>query len=134
MSSFAFYLDAPLTQMVTGNIEVPEGTNDMRFYLGSTNASVKLQNATTPGVDPIVIVVEDTIPGSNAEASWIKLAFTQAGLTGAAAGASLSVGTTIYGGVSSAVPIWVRIANSLSGAVSSTDLSLHILDVKEFAA
>jgi hypothetical protein len=134
MASFAFYLDSSLTQMVTSNVEVPEGTNDMRFYLGSTNASVKLQNATAPGVDSIVIAVEDTNPGSNAEASWIKLAFTQAGLSGASGGASLSVGTTVYGGVSSAVPIWVRIANSLSGAASSTDLSLHITDAKEFAA
>jgi hypothetical protein len=133
MASFGFYSDSNLTQPISGNFQISSGTSDYLFYIGNVSESIKLQDATYPGVSIVYLSINDATVGSGPEATWIKLALTQAGLTSAVAGQSLALGSTILGGVQNALPIWVRISNSLSGATSSTDLSLKITGVKEFA-
>jgi len=133
MATFGFFADSNLTQPISNNYSVNEGTSDFRFYLGSTSASVKLQDATSPGINSMYISIEDTTLGSGPEKSWVKLALTQSGLATAVAGESLNIGTTVLGGTASSLPFWVRIANGLSGVSSSTDLFLKITGVKEFA-
>jgi|WetSurSiteA1Bulk_404760.scaffolds.fasta_scaffold29305_2 hypothetical protein len=133
MATFAFYTDASLTTPVTGSVGIGEGTTNTVFYLGSTNATKKLQNATSPGVDQITVDIVDANPGSGPEDSWVYLALTSGGLDSAVAGASLNLGLTITGGVANARAVWVRIVNSLSGSSSSTDLSIQVSNAKEFA-
>jgi hypothetical protein len=133
MASFGFYLDSGLTQPITGNVSVSEGSSDFRFYLGSTSSAVKLQDATNPGVDDMYVSIVDSAPGSGPEVTWVKLALTQAGLATAIAGDPLSIGNTLYGGTSFSLPFWVRISNTLSGVASSTELSAKVTNVKEFS-
>jgi hypothetical protein len=80
MSSFGFFIDANLTQPISGNYEVNAGTTDFRFYLGSTSSAVKLQDATSPGINSIYISIQDINLGSGPETSWVKLSLTQSGL------------------------------------------------------
>jgi len=133
MATFGFYSDSNLTQAINSNYQVNEGISDFRFYLGSTSDSVKLQDASSPGINSMFISIEDATVGTGPEKSWVKLSLTQSGLNSAIAGESLNIGTTILGGVASSLPFWVRITNQLSGIASSTDLSLKLTGVKEFA-
>jgi hypothetical protein len=133
MATFGFFVDSNLTQPILNNYSINEGTSDFRFYLGGTSASVKLQDASSPGINSMYISIEDTILGSGPEKSWITLSLTQSGLSTAIAGESLNIGSTVLGGTASALPFWVRISNRLSGVSSSTDLFLKITGVKEFA-
>jgi hypothetical protein len=133
MANFAFYQDSNLTTLLTGNnMQIPEGVSNAQVYFGSTNSSYKLQRVSSPGIDSILVTVADANPGSGAEALWIKLSITYSGLDTAVAGADLNLGSTIYGGVANAIPFWIRVSNALTGASSSTDLSISISDVKEF--
>jgi hypothetical protein len=133
MATFKFYYDVDLSTPVTGNVQIGEGSTTTVFYLGSTDESKKLQDATNPGVSNIEVSVVDATPGSGPEDTWVKLALTSGGLSGAVPGDPLSLGNTILGGVASAVAVYVGITNTLSGASSSTDLSLQVSGVKEFA-
>jgi hypothetical protein len=133
MASFGFFIDSSLTQPVTSNYQINSGVNDVRFYLGSSSSDVKLQDAASPGINNMFISIEDSTFDSGPEKSWIKLALTQSGLNSAVAGNSLNIGSTLLGGVASALPFWVRITNSLSGISSSTDLFLKLTGVKEYS-
>jgi hypothetical protein len=132
MANFAFYQDSDLTTVLSGNLQIPEGVNDGLLYFGSNETTLKLQKATSPGITSIYVTITDANSGSGAEASWVKLAVTKSGLDSASAGESLSLGSTIYGGAVNAVPIWIRTTNYLTGASVSTDITLTIVDVKEY--
>jgi hypothetical protein len=133
MATFKFYSDAGLTTPIVGNFQIGAGSVTTTVYLGSTDTSKKLQMATNPGISHISVAVNDTTPGSGAEASWVKLALTLNGLSSATPGDPLDVGATIFGGVAGAVAVYMNVANALSGSSSSTELSLQVADVKEFA-
>jgi hypothetical protein len=130
--AFGFYVNSSLTTPVTGNYQVTSGTHDYQFYFGNPTSGTRLQDATSPGVSQIQITIEDTNPGTGAEASWMKLSLTQAGLDTAVAGDPLDIGTSVIAGSASAIPFWVRVYNTLSGVSSSTDLYLSITNSKEF--
>jgi hypothetical protein len=130
--AFGFYLDSGLTQSIVSNFQVTEGIKNFQFYLGNPSSTSKLQNSVSPGLTTMYISVEDVVPGSGPEISWVKLAFTYNDLANATPGAPLDIGTTIYGGTTNAVTFWVQIINSLSGVNSSVDLRLKVTGVKEF--
>lgn len=50
----------------------------------------------------------------------IKLALSSVGLASATAGAALNIGATILGGVASALPIYIRVTNAVTGVSNST--------------
>lgn len=133
MATFKFYSDAALTTPVTAPVQVSEGTNTFLYYLGSTDSTKKLHNATTPGVGDVVIGIADLNPGSGPEDTWVILGKTLAELDVNTPGDDLSLGTVVYGGSANSVPIYVKIANTLSGATSSNDLSIQLIGSKEFA-
>lgn len=133
MATFTFYSDAALTTPIVTNVQFGEGTTTTILYLGSTDNTKKLQNATTPGVDPVEVSIADANPGSGPEDTWVTLALTLGELATNNPGDPLELSSTVYGGVSNAIPIYVKVVNSLSGASSSTDISLELSGVKEFA-
>jgi hypothetical protein len=133
MATFKFYTDAALTTPVVSNVQFGEGTTTTTIYVGSTDATKKLQSATSPGVNPVEVTIVDSTPGSGPEDDWVTLALTLPELSTNNPGDPLELGTTVYGGVANAVPVYVKVVNSLSGATSSTQLSLQLDDVKEFA-
>jgi len=108
-----------------GGSAVNGASYDGVFYVGSTDDQVTIQAESDPGVDPLQVSINDQNVGSGIEASHVKLATSQAGLSGATGGAALSLGTSIPGGVANAVPVWYRWTNS-TGAGSDTDIQFVI--------
>ncbi len=102
------------------------------FYVGTPNAANQIQAESDPGVDPIVVSIADSAPGSGVEVTDIKLASSQSGLGSAIAGNPLSIGATIAGGIPGAVPVWYR-WNNTQGSSVYLDISLEIVPRVESA-
>jgi len=131
------YKDAGLTEifndatdtLATAAINGGSGTGV--FYVGTPTTGTKIEDATNPGVDQIVVSVADATPGSDVEASHIKLALTEAGLSSATGGASLNLGTVINYG--SPVAVWFQWDNS-TGNATYPDISIGLTSRVESAA
>jgi hypothetical protein len=132
------YLDAGLTQQFDDATDTlpaaaVNGSFDQRnFYFGSPNEAIKIEAASNPGIDPLQIVIFDNAPGGGVEAADLKLAVSQAALSSAPAGGTLTVGQTINGGVTNAVPIWYQWDNS-SGPGTSTEINFVVTERVEVA-
>jgi hypothetical protein len=132
------YLDAGLTdQFDDATDTLPaaaiNGSFDQRnFYFGSPDPAIKIQAASAPGTDPLQIGIVDAAAGSGVEATHLKLAVSQAALTGAPAGGTLTIGETINGGVVNAIPIWYQWDNS-TGSGTSTEISFSVTERVEVA-
>ena len=138
--TFALYTDAGLTAALTTDLihakaaSVASEDKDFRLYLGSTDTSVKLTRATSPGVNEIQVVPTDSDTGTDPATTAIKLALSSVALDSATPGASLDLGTEIAGGTSTAVEFWVRVTNELAGVDSDATLGIEITDVSEVPA
>lgn len=128
--TFRFYADAGLTIPFTDNIRHVSTQGDRLVYYGDPVEGRMLQDASAPGSANIMLSVFDSAVGSGAAASWVKLADTSGGLTGATAGAALSLGHTILGGVANAKPVHMRIDAS-AGEVGDrfSDVRLRLSNV-----
>ena len=120
-TTFKLFKDSGLTQaFVPGTDFIGPVTNppeDFVLYLGSNTAANKIEADSDPGVDQITVSITDSDPGNNLEDTDVKLALSNAGLTGATGGADLDLGTVINGGVGNAVAIHIRV--SYSGGLTS---------------
>lgn len=65
------------------------------------------------------------------EATEVKLATTQSGLTGASAGAPLSLSTQILSGSANAADVWVRLDDATATVGTETELTLTTNSVVE---
>jgi len=108
--SFAYYADAglvtPITLRYLADI-IAADQPDVPIYYGSTDDTEKLQAASNPGVDALVMTPTSTAAGWAVSA--VALAVSQAGLDAATPGAALALGTQILGGVGNAREIWLRV-------------------------
>lgn len=134
-TSLKFYADAGLTQEITQLIipQLADGSTsdvDNVVYLGSTVTSSDFQATSDPGVDNIVVSINDSDPGNGVETTNIKLALSAGALGAATAGAALSVGVLIEGGTANAVAIHVR-SDTPALASSDTAISLATNNVTE---
>jgi hypothetical protein len=136
--TFKGYHDSALTQEITsGNpltaTHVVGATDpaDRIVYFGSTASGKKLQAASSPGTDPVVVSVDDSASGSGAPATEFKLALSSGGLAGATPGASLNLSATILSGVGNAVPIYTRRTSAVGTSGAYTDISLKTNAVVE---
>jgi hypothetical protein len=108
------------------------GAVDVQLWVGSANTGKKIQDASAPGVDDLVMTIVDSNALSGQAVGAVKLALTQGALTAATAGASLNLGVdTINGGSANAVTFWMRVSATLLTAGNYTDLSLQLVDVIE---
>lgn len=136
-ATFDFFTDTALTSaapsplQVSHNSDFSDNPQDFQFFFGSLEASVKIEANSNPGVDNIVISVEDSDPGPNHETTEIKLATTQGGLTAATPGASLTVGTVVNSGDANDFEFWVRVTNAVSTVSTITELSTTTNSLKE---
>ncbi len=132
------YLDAGLTDQfddatdTLGASALQGADGDGVFYVGTTVATNKIEAASNPGVDQIAVSIADSAPGGGVEVTDIKLATSQANLGSAVGGAPLNIGTTIAGGVPSAVPVWYR-WNNTQGSAVYTEISIEIVPRVESA-
>jgi hypothetical protein len=137
--SFTFYHDAALTEPITAlnPLTATQDTAgvlaavDKTIYLGSTLTGNKIQAASDPGVDAIVVSVVDADGATGSPATEFKLALSSGGLAAAVAGDPLSLSHTINSGVANAVPIYTRRDSAIVVAGSYTDLTLETNTVLE---
>lgn len=137
--SFKFYTDAALTTPLTGNIVATQnvdGSSDPvvhTLYVGSTTPSRQLEANSNPGVDQIVVSIEDAAPTTGHPVTDVKLALTQNGLAAATPGASLNLGTQILSGSVNAKPVWVQFDDSTLTVATSTEISIKTNSLRETA-
>lgn len=136
MPSFAFYADAGLTTTVGSVLDMAQSVDGSTgavvhtVYYGSASVDRTLRAASDPGVDPIILSVVDSTPGSGSPVGDITLAL-EATFFGRAPGAPLSLGMQILGGVANAVPIYIRVLDSTATLGLNTDLSLAMVECEE---
>lgn len=136
MPSFAFYSDPGLTTLVGSvadfaqSVDGSTGAVVRAVYYGSTSVGRTLRAASDPGVDPIVVSVVDSTPLAGSPVADVTLAL-ESTFVGRAAGAPLSLGTQILGGVANAVPIYIRVLDTTETLGLNTDLSLAMVECEE---
>lgn len=134
-TSLKFYADAGLTEEIT-ELTIAQladgstGNIDKLVYLGSTTVSSVFNATSDPGADEIEVSIEDSSPGEGVVASNIKLALSSGALTAATAGAPLSLGVEIDGGVANAIPIYIR-SDTPAIAASDDSITLETNDITE---
>jgi len=130
-TTFKLYKDAALTQVFVpgtdtiGPITAPP--QDTVIYLGSTDATKKLQAKTNPGTDPVQVTLADADAGNDLETTDVKLATTSGGLATATGGATLDLSHTILGGVANNQEIHLRVDFAAGGIASDVDVTINIL-------
>lgn len=129
--TFKFYGDSGLLALAAPAIYQASsgatGAVDAQIWLGSTDATKKIQANSNPGVDHLVVTLTDSAPSSGQAVSGAQLALTQLGLDTATPGASLDLGVTeILGGVAEAVTFWLRFEASSLVDGTYTDLGLKV--------
>lgn len=131
--AFAFFTDAALTTPLSSAVVFVQDVaapapQDRVIWLGATDAAKTLFDAADPGGTPITVSVQDAASGSGMPASAVKLAASSFGLDAAVAGAPLSLGLSISGGVAGAREIHIRVNWSSTTGVF-TDVSLVTSEV-----
>lgn len=137
--TFKFFHDSALTQEIDGGAPLTAtqdsdggiGPIDKIVYLGSPASGTQIQASSDPGVDPIVVSIEDADPGTGAPASEFRLALSSGGLASATPGAPLVLSHTLFSGTGNAVPIHTRRTSALTVPGVYTDLSLRTNSVTE---
>jgi hypothetical protein len=134
-TTFKLYKDSGLTQPFVPGTDfigpVTDPPEDFVLYLGSTEETRQVEAQSDPGVDQIVASVVDAASGSGLEATDVKLATTNGGLTAATGGASLSLGTSVLGGVANLVEIHIRVAFAAGGLASDQNVSIQLNTLTE---
>lgn len=134
--SLKAYNDAALSSQLTklAALQKTDGSSgavDFVIYLGSTAIGRKIEAASSPGVDNIVLSVADDNGAVGQTAQAVKLATTAAGLDTATAGDPLPLGLEILSGTGNAVEVHVRIEATNLLAGNYTDLSLDTNELVE---
>lgn len=128
MPLFVFFADAAGTTLTTAANMQRTGSRDgavvppaICIYFGDPDGDgTTARAASDPGVDPILVFPVDDASGSGAAAANILLATTEIGLDSATPGASISIGTSLAGGLAGMVPIWIRYTG-----LAGLDLGVH---------
>jgi len=138
--TFTFHEDAGLVTPKVGNLVIQQNADgstppvDNVLYLGSTDVARKIQAASNPGVDNIIISVVDADVPAGHPASEVKLALTLIGLDSATPGAPLDLGVQeVLGGVPGAVAIYSRVDDTTMVVGTSTELSFETVNAIEVA-
>lgn len=99
---------------------------DVVAYLGDPDGSRIWKTASDPGVDDIVVSIEDAESGTSLLPSVVRMALAQEGLDSATPGESLTIGTTVDGGSANAVAVWLRFDSNVFAAGIYDNLSLAV--------
>lgn len=130
-TTFKFYKDSGLVNEFVpgtdfiGPITTPPDDSNV-IWLGSTDATKKLQTDPTPGTTPLEVTIADADVGSDLEATDVKLATTYLGLASATGGVDLTLSHTINGGVGNAVAIYIEVDFAAGGIASDVDVTLNV--------
>jgi hypothetical protein len=110
--TLAFFADAGLTQPLARLDVIQADDNslpavDRVIYLGSNASGKKFNAASDPGVDAIVVALEDT--GTGLLPNVVRLAASAGDLATATPGAALTLAPEILSGPANSVPVHVRV-------------------------
>ncbi len=135
-TSLKAYADAALSSVVHNpnilqRVDGSTGAVDFAIYLGSFSIGKKIEAASNPGVDDVVLSVSDVSPGDGQPATSVKLALTGADLDTAIAGAGLTIAPTILSGAAGAVAVHVRAEAGVLVSGTFEDLSITTNDLVE---
>jgi len=128
--SLQFYLDQNLTMPLSGPLtfeqatDLSTGPQTKVIYLGSTLPSRQFEAASNPGVDPILVTVTDSEPGTGQETTNVRLALDPNNLASITPGDNLSLPVTILSGSINAVPVYVQVEDTNGMVATDTSLSL----------
>jgi len=129
---------AASTAYSVGDTVIPTTPNGYRYVVttaGTSNSSEPSWTTTIGNTNSDSGVVWECIAETHATTE-IKLAITSGGLDSATGGAALSLGTTLSSGSGNAVPVYIRITNTVptvSSNVGNAELALNINSVVETA-
>jgi len=135
--TFKFYTDSNLTAPLVGSLTFDQAADGSsgpavkQLWFGSTTANRKVEAASDPGVDQVFIDIVDAASGSGEPDTAVKLALTLGGLSGAVAGASLNLGTSVLSGVANAKSVYVQVTDATAAVGNYTDLSLETNTINE---
>lgn len=138
--NFTLYSDAGLISPITGNLvftvadDGSTGWVVTQLWLGSNIADRKIQRATLPGVNNIIVSLSDTTGGSGPEVTDMGLSLDD--ITYEANGDPLDLGVTeVLSGVPNAVTFYAR-AKVFAGATPGNyvELAIDILDLQEISS
>jgi hypothetical protein len=129
--TFKFYKDSGLTQpFVPGNDYIGPVTtppdDSLVLYLGSTDATKKLQATTSPGTNPVQVTIADADIGNDLETTDVTISDSYAGLSTATAGAALDLPATILGGVANKATIYIKVDFAAGGIASDVNVTLNV--------
>lgn len=113
-----------LTAYVVGNKIQPIGGNGFVYrctVAGTSGGSQPTFPTTTLGTTVVDGTATWSLYSAHHPTTEIKLSLTSgAGLTAATPGAALNVATTVVGGVATAVPVYLRVTNTISTPANDT--------------
>jgi len=140
MGSFAFYTNAGLTEPLAGNLIFEEPVDhsavpdDIIIYYGapSSTPEVKVQAASDPGVDQVVVSITDSAPASDHDADEITLSADGTDWGTRTPGDPLNLGTEVLSTVAEAKPIHVRSRDATATQGNSTELGLTTNNLNEY--
>lgn len=126
-------LATPAAPLIRQYTDGTWGAVDLEMEFGATDADLKVEADSDPGVDHITFEVYSS--GTGQPTTSIKLALTQGGLDSAVAGANLDLGVTeVLSGTSNKVSIWARFeAGVLVADDPYTNLSIRSCPLFESA-
>lgn len=130
------YLDEQLTDQFDDatdflTLEAVSGATAFgSFWVGTPNTGQKIQADSDPGVDPIQISIVDAQAGTGVDELDMKLALSEAGLSGAVAGDPVDLPATINYGTP--VEVFFQWTNN-SATTESTEISFELVAVVESA-
>ena len=143
-TTFGLFLDAALTMPLdlaqADRLELSVSTDASRpsadgvIYLGSPDATKRARASSDPGVDTLVLSLDDSENAYDAfTPAKVRLAATQVGLSSATPGAALDTGvTTLMGGVANALAIHIRVSGM--GTVGQGAMIIRCNELAEDAA
>lgn len=126
------------TAYTLGQVVEPTTPNTYRYICTTAGTSHATTEPTWP-TTPYGSTVSDgtvvwTLTSKKHPTTEIKLALSSGGLAGATAGAALALGTTLTSGVANAVPVYIRITNTVTRVSDTTgypDIKCYINEVLE---
>jgi len=127
--SFGFYADPALTTRLGSRLafvqdHLAPAAADKVIYFGSPLPGKTCRANSSPGVAAITVSPTDAAPAAGLPASTLRLALSAAGLASATPGASLALPATVLSGVANAIPIHMRVLDSLHVVGVYNDLGL----------
>lgn len=115
---------AVATAYVVGDLVTPTVLNGKNYRCTVAGTSHAATEPTWPTVTLGTTVTDGTVTWELYSVTHpiteIKMAITEGGLTAAVAGAALSIGTSVTNGSGNAIPIWVRVTNSVTNLSNNT--------------